>query len=410
MWLVYFFMTTPGSYGTSVISTRMVTDYGWNEGLIGLASSTYFACMAVFSTISGMMESRIGYRKTILVGAVVGAAGFVVLLFGYTFVPVYLAVFGLIGACCAMGGLTAGPGLVNTWFGENSIMPMALLMTAGSIGGFIMPMVSQFLAGVSVRLCWIVYGIMCLLSILLALFVIRDDDGVEKRGAEAATKAVSSDGQAESAAADSTSQSSEPDGQKPSKLSYYTNFTFWAIVLQQLAIRAAAFGILSYIVLHAVQSEISPIRAALLVTIFNVANFTGRLASGVSDRLHVTPKQLCMGSLFFCGAGCAVIGLSHGFAGYAAGAAIAGFGFGIGCTIKGVLVALCFGSENFAVVNGVLESLSLLGNVLAPILVYQAAMLLGGYSNAYKLLGVFELLCLIPIIRTRIARVKLKTA
>ncbi len=384
-WLVYFLMTTPGSYGTSVISTRMVTDHGWSESLIGMGSSIYFAFMAIFSTVSGMVESRIGYRKTMLIGAVIGVGVFATLLFGYTLVPVYLAMFGLMGVSCVMGGLTAGPGLVNAWFGDSAMLPMALLMTAGSIGGFTMPVIAQLLAARDVRLCWSFYGIMSLAAVLISIFFVRDRE--------------------EPAAAGKKEPAADRDHASMRKI--YTSFTFFSLTLQQLAIRAAAFGILSYIVLHAVQHDVSPLRAALLITIFNVSNMIGRLSSGIADRLHVTPRQLCIGSLFFCGTGCLLIGLSHGFAGFAAGAAIAGFGFGIGCTIKPVLAAQCFGSENFPVVNGVLESLSLLGNVLAPIVVYQAALLLGGYPAAYRVLGIFELVCLLPVLRTRFTRIKI---
>ncbi|MCI8453997.1 MAG: MFS transporter [Lachnospiraceae bacterium] len=389
IWLVYFFTTTPISYGTSVISTKIVLEYGWNEGIIGLASSMNYLLIVLTSIPGGVLEQKKGYRFTIILGAAVGTLAFLFLSLFYSDPVLYVAMFGAAGICAALCGLTSGPSLINEWYARNKALPMAILMTAGSVGGFLMPLVAQAVSDVSIQACFLLYMGMVGSCILLALFVIRDhpQDVGEIRDGRRWTAAHPVK---ETASTQTNSRSKTPSECCRSR-------TFLLFSLQLITSRAIGIGINSYVVLYAIQNGVSPMRAAFLLTVYNIFNCFGRLLSGFSDRLPVSTRSLNLICFFLQAAGAVLLSLVPGFVPFAVSCAIAGFGFGIYCTLWPLLIVSLFGSENFTVLNGTCNTVGCIGSAASPTVVYLIASALGGYSVAFLTLGLLGLLCIITV-------------
>ena len=384
-WLVYFLVSTPISYGTSVISTEIVLQCGWNEGIIGMASSMSYLGISSFCLIGGFIEQRTGFRKVMLCGSLLGAAAYFAMALWYGNPYLYLAVFGCVGISSALCGITSGPGLINAWFGDKSTFQMAILMTAGSVGGFIMPVAAQCLLGYGITFCWAVYACMCLAAFLIEYFLLKDRPGRFAARPECRKRIKK---------------------RKTALRDYYLSKTFLCLILEQLGMKAVGVGINSYVVLYAIQNGASAMQAAFLATVFGAANFAGRLAVGWSSCLPVTKQQVNMLSVFLGSAGCFLLWRASGYPALLLGTGTAGLGFGVISALKPILVATCFGSENFPAMNGSYEAISTVGSVAAPMIVYGVAGLCGGYQYAYLTLGIYTAFCFLLACRTRIERVK----
>ncbi|MBQ6663412.1 MAG: MFS transporter, partial [Firmicutes bacterium] len=173
-WLIYFFTTSASSYGTSVVSTKLVLEQGWEEQVIGLSSSMLYTAVAIFSVLAGLIEKKAGCRKAILLGSLVGLIAHGALAFFPLSPYLFVALFFPMGICSAICGMTAGPALITSWFREKRASAMAIFYTAGSIGGFVMPLIARFLSDISVRLCFGVYAVEAALAFLIALVLVRD--------------------------------------------------------------------------------------------------------------------------------------------------------------------------------------------------------------------------------------------
>ena len=73
-------------------------------------------------------------------------------------------------------------------------------------------------------------------------------------------------------------------------------------------------GIISYITIYAVQKGIVFSLAAVLVTVYSVANFCGRCLIGVSSRLPFDRKTVNLAGFLFISAGSVILPFADTFA------------------------------------------------------------------------------------------------
>ena len=394
-WLVYFCASTPISYGTSVISTKIVMEQGWNEGIIGFASSVSYAFIAVACILGSHLIQKKGCRFAIIAGSIIGILSYAMLFLFPSSESIYVAMFGMAGVSSALCGLISGPSLVNMWFKKNQSFPMAMLMTAGSIGGFLMPVAAHFLADISIGLCWIVYGVMMGIVLVVACIIIRDEPtAMNTEKAEKTEKATKS--------AMRSTVLTEKD--------CYRSGKFYSLSLQQILAKGISAGVNSYLVLYALQNHVDAGMAALLLTVCNVANLLGRITAGFVDRLPLDRRQLNTMAFAAVVSGCVILFFAKTFAIFAVGSMVCGLSAGLLLTMAPVLTAICFGHENFAVVNGTMNSLGFLGSTLGPIVIFAVANRFGGYQYSYLTLGILAVMGIVLAALTPIRRLEVSGA
>lgn len=379
IWLIYFLAAPPGSYATSIISTHMVAERGWSESVIGISTSIFYLSMSLVSVPTGILIRQKGIRFTIVAGAVIGIAAYAVTAFGAKVPWMYVSAFGGIGISSAMCAIVTGSTTINTWFDRNKAMPMSILITAGAIGGFLVPILVNKLLTVGTTLCWEVFIGMDVAVILIAIFVLKDkpEDIGEIRDGHAWVSA-------HPMSRKEKELSREPE---PSLRRCYHSIQFYTLSLQTFAARAANAGVTSYVIVYAIQHGISAANAALLITVYNVASLFGRFAVGLFDK-KIGRRYMNAAALGLVGVECIALYFAAGYHSFCAAVAIGGCGFGALCTLFPLLEANYFGKENFALLNGTFNTIGTMGSFVSPMMIFAMAQGMGGYEYSYLFWGI----------------------
>lgn len=378
VWLIYLLSSTPGAYGSSVITTRIVHDNGWSEGVIGAVTSIYYLCMSLIALPAGIINKKKGPKLTLYIGSFVGIASYIILAYFAKNPLVYILTFIGVGAISAMGGVLTCPALITQWYERNRALPMSILLTSGSVGGFLMPILVNLMLEVNTTLCWQVFIVMAVAAILINFFLIKnqpEDVGEIKDGYHWIKH--------HPLKAEEIAQASD---QVPALKHCYRSRPFWLLSFQMFAARASHAGITSYIIAYAMQNQISALQGSLLITIYNIASFFGRFSVGLLDR-RMKEGYMNFIALALVAVECLSLFMAIGYGSFLFSVTCGGLGFGALCTLVPLLISGYFNSENFNVLNGTLSMIGTLGSAVSPILIFMVAKLVGGYKYAYGLLG-----------------------
>lgn len=398
IWAIYFFTAVPSAYGSSIVSTQVVLKKGWAEGIIGMGSSICYLSIALASIPASILIKKRGIKPTIIVGALIGCISYLGLAILADTPVIYLGLFTGIGICSAMTALVTGPAAINIWYDRNRALPMAIQVSAGSVGGFLMPILVHFCVGVSISLCWIVFLAMSVTALLIGIFVIKNDPkdvGEIPDGREWTKKHPPDKEEKALQAAD-----------EPPLARCYRSRQFWMLALQLFGTRAANAGINSYIIIYAIHTGVPEMQAALLITAYNITGLVGRISVGFIDKLHIKKHVMNVFALSLLAAGGGILFLAKSYPMFLAAALCTGFGFGALCALFSLLVAEYFGHGNFSMLNGTFNTLGTLGGFCAPIAVFTVAQAMGGYGNSYLLLGILLLVSAVFSALTPVRRIR----
>lgn len=402
IWLVYFLAAPPGSYASSIISTHIVGERGWSESVIGMATSIFYLSMALISIPTSILIRRKGIRFTIVVGATIGIVSYVFTAFFAVSSGIYVTAFGGIGISSSMCAIVTGSTAINTWYDRNKAVPMSILITAGGIGGFILPMLVSYLLDYGAVYCWLVFIAMDMIVIIVAVFMLKDKpedigeirDGYQWTRAHPMTQVEKK-----------ISQQEEP----PIRYCYRTKQ--FAIVSVQVFIgRAANAAVTSYVIVYAIQHGVSALQAGLLITLYNAASLVGRFSVGLLDR-YIKQQYINALALGLVAAECVMLHFAGGYGSFCISVLFGGCGFGALCTLFPLLVANYFGKENFSFLNGIFNTIGTLGSFVSPMLIFAVAQALGGYHTSYMLVGIIVLLiaviaCFSPVTLIKVDKKK----
>lgn len=381
-WCVYFLTTVIQAYGLSVVSTRHVLNSGWNEGVIGYATSACYIAMVLVSTPAAILERTRGFRFAMILGASIGVLTYGLLFLFLNNRYLYVALFLGVGINSSICGMTSASGLINAWFDRNKAFPMSVLLTAGSIGGFIMPMVAQFLTGISIRFCFAVYTCMCAAALVVAALFIKDkpEDVGEVRDGRVWLSAHPLT-QKEQA------QKLHEDDHAPTLSDCYRTPKLYAIAFLILICRSSNSAVMSYLILFATERGIPMLQATFLLTLYSLGSFFGRVSSGFTGtlpwgrRFHTV---LCFSVLTggtFLLSGATVYPL------FVIAMLVMGLGFGMAYSYTFLLPVYCFGHHNFTVLNGVFTSMGIIGGIFFPPMIFAIAHRFGSYGISYGVLA-----------------------
>lgn len=173
-------MLTTGllAYGTSVLNTRMVADWGLDRKSLGIAVSAYSLCMAVFSPIAGFLIHRWGARRVLLFGLaalVLAASAMATVVHSLWQAAVFYGA--VMGFGSALAGTIPVKTVVSYWFRKRLALAMTVTSIGTNVGGAIAaPLLAQVVATSAAGWragWWVVVGAL-VVSILVACFLVHD--------------------------------------------------------------------------------------------------------------------------------------------------------------------------------------------------------------------------------------------
>ena len=370
--------------GMGLFFNPIRTELGWNAATTSLAFSLRQLETGFLAPVSGFLIDRLGSRNTMLVGLFVLGLGFILLGRVQSLWQFY-AVFLLISIGPSLGYLQAMNASIVNWFRRHRVRALGLMMTGGSLGGVLLPVVAFLVSSVGWRttatICGIVIWVGCLP--LAALVRHRPEpygwapDGDSPPDPVEGTRQVSSQG--------GTSTSPPPASSEVAwtvQTAIRTR-TFWIITLAQAAYSLALSMVLTVHLIPFMESlDVPRAQAASLITIFMLSTLPARLTlSLIGDRFE---KRRVLAVLYGSAAsGVLVLSFSHGYWQALPYSLLAGFGHG-GITILTVaLISESFGTRRYASIHGVMQTFSVLGGVAGPFAGGLVFDVVGSYRPAF---------------------------
>jgi len=179
-----------GFYAFSLFVTPLQGDLGWGRGDIMAAFTIFFLTTGLVAPRAGRLVDRYGARIVMMTGAVVAAAGFVILS-GVSQLWQYYLGYAVVGLGMAGTGQIPTSAVVSNWFLRKRGAAVGMMASGVGVGGLALaPFVGAVLLP---RLGWnhafLVLAALCVGVIVpLALFVIRthpEEKGMSAYGSEA---------------------------------------------------------------------------------------------------------------------------------------------------------------------------------------------------------------------------------
>jgi MFS family permease len=143
-------------YSYGVFLPFMSTEFGWGRAATGGALSVTLLAFGLPSPLIGASISRFGPRLNIILGNSLVGLGLVSMSFATEVWQLYVFFGILVGVGTGFGMYIPCTTVVNNWFVKRQSLAMALLLSAGGMGGFVFPpLVTWLLSSVGWQGTWL---------------------------------------------------------------------------------------------------------------------------------------------------------------------------------------------------------------------------------------------------------------
>lgn len=356
-----YIMNIPVMYAASVINTKMVLSEGLDSAVLGYSTSGMNAVKAVITFVSGYIITKIGARRTFVLGGILVAGISAVLLFAPLSVAMRIAVYSSYGAAVSLGALVTTPVIIRQTFGDDCSMPMAVTMSAGTIAGIlVVPLAEAVTDSYGWRSGWAIGLVGGLIAFIIALFLPRNHDG-EANGAK---KQVSA----------------EVVRMMRKRGNYY-------ILTSSYAVKTAIYYMsLSYVLIYVMDCGIGSLQASRVLQTITIAGLASRLIEGMIGKTRISMKLQAFVVNLIMAAGCILLTLRITYPLAIVGAGMIGFGYGAGYVLTPMLNGTYFDSVVYPIITGENMTFSSILSSLGPLC---AAGLVEsrGYAAVFLIMG-----------------------
>lgn len=138
LWCVMFLNLGFPAYGPAVINPAMAKALGLNRETLGNMFSVYMIMSGLPGPLVALSINRVGVRKTLILGSMLTIAGALLMATVVTSGLGGMLCYGLlVGTGVATGGAMASQAGLARWFMRRRSLALAVLYSAGAIGGFV---------------------------------------------------------------------------------------------------------------------------------------------------------------------------------------------------------------------------------------------------------------------------------
>lgn len=148
LWLIYTLPIGFAFYSPVVLAPFMIEDLGWSRGEIMVGVTAVMLLFGIASPLTAWMITRIGARKTIVVGGCIAAsAALLISRLGHVY-PLFVVLGVFQGLGVSLSAMIPVQSVAIAWFHERRAMALGLVLGGGAVGGFLAP---QFINWVVLR-------------------------------------------------------------------------------------------------------------------------------------------------------------------------------------------------------------------------------------------------------------------
>jgi MFS family permease len=339
----------------------METDFGITRGMVSGVFSLYMMISCVFAVLGGWAMDRKGPRKIVLLMGVF--TGLSMLLTSRVHAP-WLLLF-TYSLLLSMG---TGPtyGIANTttsrWFVKKRGFVLGITSSGGGLGAIVFaPLATYLISSYDWRTAFVVIGLLSgLLLIGVSLLFVKDPrdlglfpDGErsepQRKGLPKETVPKREDSQAEGFSLSQASRTSQ----------------FWLLAFTWIFASLSLHMVFVHVVPYAVDSGVSPMDAAVIISLIGFSNIPGRLVTGkISDAMGRTALAVAC-PLIQCAALFCLMWAHKLWMLYTFGI-IFGFLWGGGGTMVTAIIGDTFGMRNLGAIMGWMSGAWALGAAIGP--------------------------------------------
>jgi MFS family permease len=122
----------------SYLLPYLVRDFGWNRGTVSLAATFNMVALGLCGPAAGFFIVRYGARRSIILGNLLGCAGFILVYLHTRLWELFLGWGILIGLAAGFGGMLASTTVINNWFAKNRGIALSVFFGSGGAAGMFM--------------------------------------------------------------------------------------------------------------------------------------------------------------------------------------------------------------------------------------------------------------------------------
>jgi MFS family permease len=350
-----------------VLFNPLISEFGWSRASIAGASSMAFLLMGLLGIVGGRLNDRIGPRKLMTVTGIFFGLGYLLMSRLETVWQLYLF-FGLIFGIGLSSVDVISLTTITRWFVRKRGVVTGIVKVGTGAGQMTIPFLASILiTSYGWRYACILIGVVMLIILVAIAQLMRRDPGM---------MGLSPDG-------DETGPANEPalavEGLSLGEA--IRTRQFWAICAADLTIVFCLMLVVVHIVPFTIDIEVSPTRAAGVLSTIGGVSMAGRFISGLAiDR--VGSRRVMIFCFFLLIAGLLWLQLAKELWMIYLFAVIYGIAHGGFFTTLSPLVAEFFGIKSHGALFGITMFCGTFGGALGPFLAGYIFDVTGGYGLA----------------------------
>lgn len=144
VWFIMFFCAAAQIGSFPVFFGELLDYFDWSRGSLSLGFTLNMLLMAVFGLLAGVMTNRIGPKRTVMIGAVIGGASMALISFTSQPWHFYITYGLLLPIGIAMAFFIPTVTTVRRWFSRKAALAMSLALTGSGLGIAAGPPLAQY--------------------------------------------------------------------------------------------------------------------------------------------------------------------------------------------------------------------------------------------------------------------------
>jgi sugar phosphate permease len=384
-----------GSQGFGAFILPLQREFGWSKGTISIARSLMQVENGLLGPIEGFLVDRLGPRVMIVSGLVVFGAG-MILLGLVNSLWMYFVAFGLVALGNSLSGFVPTSTAINLWFIRKRTMALSFAQTGQGLGAVILiPFLVLAITQFGWRDAATAVGILTwVIGIPVALLMRRHNPeyyGMQPDGAPSPLQADLEIQQSETATRSDVVQHGRIDFTLEEVL---RTPAFWLIGMGHGFSVMVVGALITHQFAHMGMADgmaLSFTSAALIVTVLNIFNISGRFLIGLIgdrfDKRYLAAIGNLMGS-----AALIIFALGRSLEGAMVYAVIFGIAWGIRGPLMTSIRGDYFGRAHFGKIIGTSSLFTMCMSIVAPIFAGFMADWQGNYRLAFIILALISAL------------------
>jgi len=360
LWAIYTLPIGFAFYSPVVLAPFMIKDLGWSRGEIMVGVTAIMMLFGISSPLTAQMITRIGARKTIVIGGCITAsAAFLTSRLGHIY-PLFITLGIFQGLGISMSAMIPVQTVAIAWFHARRALALGLVLGGGAVGGFLAPQIINWVvlrSGGNWRIGFLLIAIASLAGALVALLAVRNRPGDVGQHPDGVSPRSRADSSAERRRTARTYRTNE-DWTVAEALK---TRALWLLILAVMGTFYMWQIIVTQGPLHLQDRGFDPAMSAFLYSLAIGLSIAGRFTiAGLGDRIE--PRYL-----FAFGSLCTLIGgilfwfvspekvwVAYLYP------LLAGFGFGAAYVCIPTITGNYWGTEAFPGVTGLISPMSML--------------------------------------------------